>query len=378
MKIGIEAQRIFRKKKHGMDIVALQLIRELQKADTENAYFIFVKEDEDHGVLQETPNFKIITIKSAPYPYWEQVLLPREAKKYGVDVLHCTSNTAPIRIDIPLVITVHDIIYLEKVNLTAGTWYQRLGNLYRRWNVPAVAGKSARIITVSDYERERIINHFALPTNHVQTVYNGVGEKFRRVTDTSKLQQIREKYNLPNRYIFYLGNTDPKKNMIGVMRALSHLRKNNALEIPLLMLDIDRSYLHRIATQIGDTEILSHITFCGYVPNDELPMIYSMADIFLYPSLRESFGIPILEAMACGTPVITANTSSMPEVAGDAALFIDPFSPVDIASAITSMLQNQSLRDDLTQKGLARSGMFSWKNNALQTLSLYKAVVDEK
>src|SRR5690606_1350661 len=173
MKIGIEAQRIFRKKKHGMDIVALQLIRELQKADTENAYFIFVKEDEDHGVLQETPNFKIITIKSAPYPYWEQVLLPREAKKYGVDVLHCTSNTAPIRIDIPLVITVHDIIYLEKVNLTAGTWYQRLGNLYRRWNVPAVAGKSARIITVSDYERERIINHFALPTNHVQTVYNG-------------------------------------------------------------------------------------------------------------------------------------------------------------------------------------------------------------
>ena len=115
MKIGIEAQRIFRKKKHGMDIVALQLIRELQKADTENEYFIFVKADEDHAVLQETPNFKIITIKSAPYPYWEQVLLPREAKKYGVDVLHCTSNTAPIRIDIPLVITVHDIIYLEKV-----------------------------------------------------------------------------------------------------------------------------------------------------------------------------------------------------------------------------------------------------------------------
>jgi glycosyltransferase involved in cell wall biosynthesis len=378
MKIGIEAQRIFRKKKHGMDIVALELIRNIQTIDNENQYVIFVKDDEDFDVIEESKNVKIVTIKGGPYPYWEQVLLTKAVKEHGVELLHCTSNTAPLNLSIPLVVTVHDIIYLEKWNFSKGTLYQIVGNLYRRWNVPPVVKKSAMIITVSDFERKRIKEHFGLNDDQVRTVYNGVGDHFKRVTDAVTLASVKQKYALPDNFVFYLGNTDPKKNIIGVMRTLSLLRRQNKLNFQLLMLDIDREFLHRIADQIGDPEILSYISFSGYVPNNELPAIYSMARLFLYPSLRESFGIPILEAMACGVPVVTSDTSSMPEVAGNAALFANPNNPEEIAEKITLLLEKPDLANDLILKGLLRSRQFSWKNNALETLNLYRELLSNR
>jgi glycosyltransferase involved in cell wall biosynthesis len=371
MKIGIEAQRIFRKKKHGMDIVALQLIRHLQQTDFVNNYFIFVKDDEDRDAIQESEHVKIVVIESAPYPYWEQVLLPRKVKETQVDLLHCTSNTAPLFISVPLIVTIHDIIYLETVNLTKGTSYQILGNLYRRWNVPRVVKKCAGVITVSDFERNKIIEHFDLPSDRVCTVYNGVASHFKPVDSEEERQLIKQRYNLPDKFIFYLGNTDPKKNMTGVIKTLSILRRNNKLSLPLVMLDIDREYLHEAAKVAGDVDVLNYITFCGYVPNHDLPAIYSMATIFLYPSLRESFGIPILEAMACATPVITSSTSSMPEVAGDAAVFADPSDPSDIAEKITQLLSDEKWQQELISKGLTRCRQFSWTSNAMKTLALY-------
>lgn len=378
MKIGIEAQRIFRKKKHGMDIVALQLIRQLQQVDTPFEFVVFVKDDEDHTAIEETARCRIVRIPSAPYPYWEQVLLPRAARAHGVDLLHCTSNTAPLRLDIPLIVTLHDIIYLEQLNFTQGTWYQIFGNFYRRWNVPQVVKRARQIITVSEYERQRILQHFNLPPATVATVYNGVGENFFPIHDKAQRAAIRAKYKLPDDYIFYLGNTDPKKNLEGVLRALSHLRQNQLLNFQLLMLDIDRGFLENMASRIGDPEILQHISFSGYVPNHDLPAIYSMARLFLYPSLRESFGIPILEAMACGVPVITSNNSSMPEVAGDAALLVNPRQPEDIARAIIHMMDNEPLRKQCIQRGLKRQEDFSWRQNALQTLDLYQTILKHK
>jgi len=377
MKIGIEAQRIFRKEKHGMDIVALELIQQLQVIDKQNEYYIFVKDDVDNQIIEETSNFHIVKIKSASYPYWEQVLLPKEAARYGVDVLHCTSNTAPINTDIPLIITLHDIIYLEKLNLTRGKLYQIFGNMYRRWNVPLAVKKSSCIVTVSEYEKNRITQYFDLPADHVHTIYNGVGENFKNYNQDD-IEKIKSKYNLPDNYVFYLGNSDPKKNMIGVMNTLSCLRKAGNLNFQLLMLDVNKDYLTKVAEYIGDTEILKNITICGYVPNNELPAIYSLAKIFLYPSLRESFGIPILEAMACRTPVITSNTSSMPEVAGDAAVFINPNNPYDMGAAILNLLNNTPLQEKLVQRGLKRCMEFSWKKNALGILKLYEGVLKKE
>ena len=153
MKIGIEAQRIFRKKKHGMDIYALELIRNLQVIDQLNEYYIFVRPGEDR-CLEETDNFKIIEIKALTYADWEQIQLPLEASKLELDLLHCTSNTAPIFSPAPLYVTLHDIIYLNQ-SYSGGSWYQKLGHYYRKWIVPVVFKKAKKVFTVSHFEKGR-------------------------------------------------------------------------------------------------------------------------------------------------------------------------------------------------------------------------------
>lgn len=372
MRIGIEAQRIFRKKKHGMDMVALELIKQLQIIDTQNEYFIFVNTMEDKESLQETTNFKIVYLKESSYPVWEQYHLPKAVKEYKLDVLHCTSNTAPLYTSVPLVITLHDIIYLEKWNFTQGTAYQIVGNLYRRWNVPQVVKKARHIITVSNFERGRIADYFKLPTHQLSAIYNGVGTHFKKVSNLAELERTKRTYHLPDNFIFYLGNTDPKKNVMGVLKAFSILKKRGNLDTKLLMLDIDRDYLLNIMQQINDTGLMNDIVFSGYVPNKDLPAIYSQASLFLYPSLRESFGIPLVEAMACEVPIITSNTSSMPEVALDAALLVDPNNPYEIAETIHKLQTDLSLQKQLIQKGLERATHFTWKSNAERTLEIYK------
>lgn len=374
MRIGIEAQRIFRKKKHGMDMVALELIKALQRSNTSHEFVVFVKPDEDEQCLQASSNVKIVKVKSAPYPIWEQFYLPKAAAQEKVDILHCTSNTAPLWLKMPLVLTLHDIIYLEKISLSQGTAYQKFGNIYRKLNVPKIVPKAVKILTVSDFEKERIQQYFNLNNQRVLTAYNGVGAHFQPVLDQTELNNTKTKYQLPDKFIFFLGNTDPKKNVKGVLQALSLLKKQQALPAPLVMLDINRDYLQALASEIGDADILNHIHFTGYVPNKELPAIYSLATLFLYPSLRESFGIPLVEAMACGVPVITSNTSSMPEIAQEAALIADPFKPETIAEAIQQLWNDKILQQSLISKGIERAKHFSWDANASLTLKVYEEV----
>jgi glycosyltransferase involved in cell wall biosynthesis len=339
MKIGIEGQRLFRPNKHGMDMVALELIRNLQEIDTENEYVIFVKPDKDDSVLRETANFRIVRLEGGFYPYWEQVALPRAAMKEGCQLLHCTSNTAPLHTGIPLVVTLHDIIYMEQGYLKlisgAGTAYQKFGNAYRRMVVPRIMTRSRKIITVSRFEKNRIAEFFRIPgDSKLKVVYNGVSEHFRPVDDKEELNRVKEKYHLPGNFFFFLGNTDPKKNTKGTIKAFSDYTRLNGNDTCLVMPDYDRAGLEQILDEIGHPELMERIVLTGYVVNTDLPAIYSQCRLFLYPSLRESFGIPILEAMACGAPVITSTTSSMPEVAGNAALFVDPVNTEEITGAI--------------------------------------------
>lgn len=375
MKIGIEGQRLFREKKHGMDMVALELIRNLQKLDTENEYVIFIKPDMDNACLQESENFKIVELKGSPYPYWEQVVLPKAAKAEGCDILHCTSNTAPVNTKIPLVVTLHDIIYLENLKLgkAGGSLYQRLGNIYRKWNVPRVVKNAQKIITVSNFEKKRIDKHFGFKNNEVEVVYNGVSEHFKKVENKKELNEIREKYELPEKFLFFLGNTDPKKNTRNVLKAFDHYLSKNK-PIPLVMLDFGEQNLKDILNEIGKPQLRKHIHLTGYIINSDLPAIYSLCEVFLYPSLRESFGIPILEAMACGAPVITSNTSSMPEVANDAAYIVDPEKPESISLGIYRLMSNNSLRNKNIQKGFKRAEEFSWRQTTEETLKIYKSL----
>ena len=366
MKIGIEGQRLFRKKKHGMDMVALELIRNLQEIDHENEYVIFVKPDSDYKVLQQTPNFKIVQLKSGFYPFWEQISLPKAARKAGCEILHCTSNTAPVNTQIPLVVTLHDIIYMESSYLRilqgSGTLYQKIGNIYRRLVVPRILKTSRKIITVSHFEKNRIAQFFGISgDNRLTAVYNGVSEHFKPITDQIELDRVKTKYNLPEHFFFFLGNTDPKKNTKGALKAFSEFLKISKSDIQLVMLDYDKGELEKLLEEIDDKTLIYRIVLTGYVVNTDLPAIYRLSEIFLYPSLRESFGIPMLEAMACGVPVITSNTSSMPEIAGDAALIIDPFKPEEITAAMIRLINDKDLRTHLILRGYEQAARFSWR-----------------
>lgn len=378
MIIGIEGQRLFRKKKHGMDIVALELIRRLSLFDKSNNYVIIVKKDDDTSCIQESENIKIVVLPKAPYPIWEQLLLPRAAIKAGCDILHCTSNTAPLFSKIPLITTVHDIIYLEKVRLLTGegSYYQRMGNLYRLIVVPLITRRSKRVVTVSEFERNNIQQTLGINTN-LSVIYNGVSDHFKKITDPAILKTSKTNHHLPDNFILFLGNTDPKKNTRNVLKAFAIYQQKYDDTLQLVIPDLDEQYLKSLLNETVKPDIRNKIVMTGYIPNHALPAVLTQSRILLYPSLRESFGIPILEGMACGVPVITSITSSMPEVAGDAAFLVDPTCPEAIADAIHKVLTENELAENLSKKGVQRADQFSWNNTAQQYISLYKEVYKE-
>ena len=373
MKIGIEAQRIFRKNKHGMDYVVLQEIKEMQKIDTVNEYFIFVKPGEDR-CLEETPNFHIIELKCPSYPLWEQVALPIAAKKHKVDILHCTSNTAPIWCSTPLMLTLHDIIFLEPRDKNNKSLYQNMGWLYRRIVVPKILNKCKRIITVSNFELNNIISKLNIPKQQMAMVYNGYNNWFRPIEN---VEDITSKYIDQTGYFFFLGNTDPKKNTERTLIAYSKYLKMSQIKRKLLIADLKSQHLEEIISRKGLDDIKDNVVLTGYVVNSDLPYIYNGAFTFLYTSLRESFGIPLLEGMACGTPVITSNTSSMPEIGGKNAALINPESSDEIAAMMLKIENNSDFRNEVINNGLERAKLFSWKNTATNLLKLYEEVYKE-
>jgi glycosyltransferase involved in cell wall biosynthesis len=377
MRIGIEAQRIFRKEKHGMDFAAIELIRHMQKVESTNQFFIFVNEGEDAHCIEETENFKIVVF-AAPYLIWEQWLLPKKVKEYDLDVLHCTSNTAPLFLSVPLVVTIHDLIYFENHPLfqQGYTSYQRFGNIYRRWLVYRLVNHAAKIITVSNFERENFKLHFAgLEMKKLCTVYNGVSDHFQPKHSEEKLKEVKKRYDLPDQFVFFMGNTDPKKNsyntILGFLKACPHLHE----DFILVVADFNSTLQSLFTKEAEWAQFHDRIYSIGYVHNQDMPALLSLAEVLLYTSRRESFGLPILEAMACGLPVITSNTSSMPEIAGNAALQVDPERSEEIAKALVNLLSDEEWRKRLKQLGLQRAKEFSWMSSAQKTLSIYNECI---
>ena len=368
MKIGIEAQRIFRKNKHGMDYVVLQEIRELQKMETGDEYFVFVKPGEDR-CLESTKNVHIVELKCPSYPLWEQWALPRAARRADVDLLHCTSNTAPIRCKMPLVLTLHDIIFLEPRDKQNHSLYQNMGWLYRRLVVPRILPKCRRIITVSEFEKQNIMQKLGIEEARMAMIYNGYNDWFRPLDDH---QQVYQKYMKEKGFLFFLGNTDPKKNTERTLVAYSRYLDQSARKRPLLMADLDRDYLDGIISRNGIENIRDHIVMPGYIPNADLPYIYNAAFAFLYTSLRESFGIPLLEAMACGVPVITSNTSSMPEIGGPDAILVNPENADDITAMLLRLETDEAFYQKERNVGLERAKLFSWRKTTEQLLEVYR------
>lgn len=374
MRIGIEAQRIFRKNKHGMDYVVLEEIKELQKSDTRNEYFVFVAPGEDR-CLQDSKNVHIIEIGNNFYPLWEQFSLPRAVNQLNLDMLHCTSNTAPIRCKIPLILTLHDIIFLEPRDKSNKSFYQDMGWRYRRFVVPRILKKCKRIITVSDFEYNNIITKLQIPEEKMGMIYNGYNQWFKPVEDT---ELIYQQYIEEPGYFFFLGNTDPKKNTERTLIAYSKYLELSDVKRKLLMADLDRGYLEEIINRNDIGNIRDHIVMPGYIKNADLPFIYNNAFAFLYTSLRESFGIPLLEAMACGTPVITSNTSSMPEIGGPEVIMVNPQNTQEITEKMLLLEKDEALYQKQKEMGIIRAQQFSWKYTAEQLLTVYEDVYRQR
>lgn len=371
MRIAIEAQRIFRRDKHGMDFVILEALRELQKRKDGNEYFVLVAPGEDR-CLAESDHMHIIELRCPTYPLWEQIALPRAVRKLGVDLLHCTSNTAPLWCSVPLILTLHDIIYLEPRQHRSPSLYQEMGWHYRRLVVPRVLKKCRKIITVSRFECNRIRETLHLPEGQITAVYNGYSTYFHKMERPDR--EIVRKYIPAESFLFFLGNTDPKKNAARTLKAYSLYLEQSAVKRPLLIADLKEEYIDDLLRQEGITAIKPYLSFPGYIDNRDLATLYNAAFAFLYPSLRESFGIPMLEAMACGTPVITSNTSAMPEVAGPGAILVNPLEPREIADALLRLERDSDFYRRQSDYGPERVKLFSWRNTADEYAALYQSI----
>jgi len=369
-RIGIEAQRLFRVHKHGVEVVCLELLRELQSLPSANEYFVFVKDDKD-VCLTTANNCNVIVLPSTPYPLWEQFVLPNAIRKYRLQLLHCTGNTAPIHVSVPRLLTLHDIIFLEDRSFS-GTAYQNWGNLYRRWVVPRIVPKCRSIVTVSQFEKERIMEYFHLADHQVEVVYNGVNSDFKSYAP-GELAGYAKKYNLPAQFILFFGNPNPKKNTVGVLKAYNrYYNEMKKYALPLVVVDCSEAYINSMLRKFGLQNMERNILPRNYIPFREMPYLYNLATLFLYPSQREAFGLPILESMACGTPVITATNSSMPEVAGGAALLVDAGDEDEMAERMQQILSDSSLYRQKKEEGITRAATFSWKETAMKMIKVYE------
>ncbi len=372
MRIGIEAQRLLRPHKHGMDIVALELINALQHLDHENDYFIFVRPDEDENCLTLRANFTLVKVPGANYVHWEQVALPRAVRRFRLDVLHCTANTGPLFVRTPLLLTLHDVLFLAPtLGINTATTYQKLGNKYRALLVRRLAHRCHKILTISLYASQQINDRLNLPNTPVEVLYNGVSNRFTQPITADTFAKARQTYRLRDRYFLFLGSADPRKNMKNTVQAFIRYAQTDSA-ISLVISGKLPHFLKQLLTPDEYAFVMERCQFIGYIHDEDLPALYAMAETFLFTSISEGFGLPILEAMACGTPVITSTLTAMPEIAGDAALLVDPHQPSRIAEAMQQINQDPKLRQILIQRGKERVDQFSWIRTAQQLLNIYK------
>lgn len=374
MKIGIEVQRLFRLKKFGIELSSLELIRKMRELEPNHQFVVFARDDEDRGCLADTHNLRVRTVKGVLFADFEQVFLPIAVRHEQVDVLHCTGNTAPFFCPAPVVQTLHDVIFMDRIPEN-DSFYQRFGNYYRRQVVPLITPKSQAIITVSEHEKKRIVQRLGIDPALVHVVYNGIDEKrFQPVRDQATRSAVRTKYNLPEEYILFLGNQSHRKNPHRAVEAYVRYCAQCEHPLPLVTPGLPAKFIAGKLRELDLPYDRNRFITPGYISDADLPVVYGMSTIFLFPSLSEGFGMPVIEAMACGVPVITSAASSLPEIAGSAAMLVDPSDAVALAGALLAMSSREALRKQKIEEGLANAKRFSWNRSAEKILSLYEEV----
>lgn len=373
MRIGIDASSIL-PVRTGVGNYTLNLLKNLMRVDSENDYIIFM-----NSLTQPMPDLSFLQkprVKVKRYYIMGPLLLhlwhflrfpPIEFFIGKVDLFHSPAGIIPPQLKGKRIVTIHDLYFMKHPEDT-----DLLGGKYLRRSLLRHLRKADRIIAVSHSTKAEIIKYFRIPAERIAVIYEGVDFfRFRRIYDSPLLELIRQEYCLPTQFILTVATIEPRKNIEGLLFAYRRLKQ--ILNNPPKLVVVGRSgwKSEKVVEAVQQLGLYQDVIFTGYVSDDHLPLIYNNALLFIYPSFYEGFGLPVLEAMACGLPVITSDTPALSEIAGEVAIMVDPNNYYLLAEKMKELITSHKLRSQLSEKSLRQAQNFSWESCARKTLKLY-------
>jgi glycosyltransferase involved in cell wall biosynthesis len=357
----------------GIGTYIRNLIHQLALIDQSTEYVLLCRPEDRARVAVPRPNFRTVVEPAPPYSISEQIRIPVTLRREHVDLFHAPHYVLPPLIHCRSVVTIHDCIHLMFPQYLPG----RLAYAYAKLQLWTAAHRSDRVLTVSETSKLDILRRFRIPADKVTVVYNAIDERLALPPAEEDFERVRARYQLKDPFALYVGNIKPHKNLERLIDAFHELRQESAFEtLKLVIIGDEISRYQGLRRAVHRHKLHKHVRFFGFVPFETLAVLYRLARVFVFPSLYEGFGLPPLEAMYFGTPVVTSNVSSLPEVVGDAALLVDPYSSTSIAEGMRRALTDDDLRAALREKGMARAREFSWEQSVRSIREVYGEVMD--
>lgn len=367
MRIGIDAKWLSRGPISGK--VYLQgLLKALLRKDRYNEYIIFLDRFAYKLYLPQLDNLCFYKLQFTQSPLRVFLELSWEARKTRLEILWTQTICSPL-VSCQKVVTIHDLLPLE---------YPQYFNIHERvmiWLAKKTLRIADLIFTPSNFTAEQVIKICKVPPERVIITPHGVESTFSVIRNIQVLERCRKKYKLPDAFFLYVGRINSRKNLLRVLDAFKMIKQG---DISLVIVGQVDGKAINLKKEIQDRKLTDSVRWLGNIPFEDLPLLYNLATAFIYVSLAEGFGMPILEAMKCGCPVICSNTTSMPEVAGDAAFLVDPYNTEEIANAMEVLSKDERLRDELRTRGLRRVSTFTWERTAQQILAAFQNLAGEK
>jgi len=363
MKIGIMLRHI--NELGGIVVYTKNLIENLLEIDKKNEYVFLYNTYSLMGTYSKYKNVKEVVINIPNKLLWDQIGVPKAVKSEKIDIIFNPKLSIPVFAPSKKVFT---LVGLEQFTLpNIFKWYDRI---YFCIMTPLFCRRANAIIVMTNTGKKDLIKYLNVNSNKIKVIYGSYHKRFEVKKNIENLLVIKQKYNLPEKYIFFIGGITPLKNFSNVIKAFKIIKKK--VPVRLVVAGFKRWKYAKDIDLINKLNLQNDVINLGFIQDDDLPYLYNLAQCLIFPSLYEGFGIPILEAQACGCPVITSKTGCTPEVSGGAALLVDPYNCEEIAQAIYDILNNRDLREKLIANGLENVKNFSWSKTAEQTLQLFK------
>ena len=369
MRIGIDARLVFYHQA-GIGQYILRLTQALAQINHDDTFVIF-KSRKDKTPIVAQPNFKRQKMWTPSHHRFERLAMSLELAPFALDVLHSPDFIPPAWTRCPSVITMHDLAFMLYPRFLTRDSARYYGQ------VDVAAHQADHIIAVSESTKRDTIRLLGVPESKITVIYEAAHPLFAPIADDGAREFVRAHYNLPSEFILFVGTIEPRKNLPTLLRAFRRLRDDYKSEAVLAIAGTRGWLVEEVDQVIAELQLGNAVRFLGNVRNEELVYLYNAAKLFVLPSFYEGFGLPPLEAMACGTPVIVSNVSSLPEVVGDAGLLIDPADIEALTVAMWRVLTDDKLRRELCEKGLKRAQTFSWERAARETLAVYRHVAQK-